>query len=49
MPLLLHFAGVCIVAVSLKVGGKNWLVPGLLAATAVHCLYNLYFIMGWLT
>jgi ABC-type Na+ efflux pump permease subunit len=49
MPLLLHFAGVCIVAVSLKIGGKNWLVPGLLAATAVHCLYNLYFIMGWLT
>lgn len=49
MPLLLHFAGVCIVAVSLKLGGRNWLVPGILLATAVHCLYNLYFIMGWLT
>ena len=49
LPLLLHFAGTFIVAVSLKLGGRKWLVAGLILATAVHCLYNLYFIMGWLT
>jgi RsiW-degrading membrane proteinase PrsW (M82 family) len=49
MPLLLHFAGVLAVAVALKVWGRRGFVPGLLAATAIHCLYNLYFILGWLT
>ncbi len=49
MPLALHFAGVFIVACALKFWGRAGLVPGLLAATAVHCLYNLYFILGWLT
>ena len=49
MPLLLHFAGVLIVASCLKVGGRRWFVPGLLLAMVVHCLYNLYFIMGWLS
>ena len=49
MPLLLHFAGVVIVTSCLKVGGRRWFVPGLLLAMVVHCLYNLYFIMGWLS
>jgi ABC-type Na+ efflux pump permease subunit len=49
MPLLLHVAGVLAVAVALKVWGRRGFVPGLLAATAIHCLYNLYFILGWLT
>ena len=49
MPLALHFAGVFIVACTLKFWGRAGLAPGLLAATAVHCLYNLYFILGWLT
>jgi len=49
LPLLLHFAGTFVVACSLKFGGRRWFVPGLLAATVIHCLYNLYFIMGWLT
>jgi len=49
MPLALHFAGVFIVACALKFWGRAGLAPGLLAATAVHCLYNLYFILGWLT
>jgi len=49
LPLLLHFAGVCIVAVCLKLGGRKWLVPGIFFATVIHCLYNLYFILGWLT
>jgi RsiW-degrading membrane proteinase PrsW (M82 family) len=49
MPLLLHFAGVLIVTSCLKVGGRRWFVPGLLLAMVVHCLYNLYFIMGWLS
>jgi len=48
MPLLLHFACILIVASSLKVWGRKALVPGLLAATALHCCYNLYLILGWL-
>jgi len=49
MPLLLHFAGVLIVASCLKLGGRGWFAPGLLLAMVVHCLYNLYFILGWLS
>jgi RsiW-degrading membrane proteinase PrsW (M82 family) len=49
LPLLLHFTGTFVVACSLKFGGRKWFVPGLFAATVIHCLYNLYFIMGWLT
>ena len=48
LPLLLHFVGVLIVASCLKVWGKRGFVPGLLIAMIVHCLYNLYFILGWL-
>jgi ABC-type Na+ efflux pump permease subunit len=49
MPLLLHFTGVLIVAASLKLGGRGWFVPGLAVAMVVHALYNLYFILGWLS
>ncbi len=28
MPLLLHFAGVLIVTVALKLGGRGWFIPG---------------------
>jgi ABC-type Na+ efflux pump permease subunit len=49
MPLLLHFSGVLIVASFLKLGGRGWFAPGLAMAMLVHCLYNLYFIMGWLS
>jgi hypothetical protein len=49
MPLLLHFTGVLVVACSLKFWGRRGLFPGLLAATAIHCLYNAYLILGWLT
>jgi RsiW-degrading membrane proteinase PrsW (M82 family) len=48
LPLLLHFAGILIVACALKFGGRKWFIPGILAATLLHCLYNLYFILGWL-
>ena len=48
MPLLLHFAGILIVACSLKWGGRRWFAPGLGIAMVVHCLYNLYFILGWI-
>jgi ABC-type Na+ efflux pump permease subunit len=48
LPLLLHFAGVFVVASSLKLGGKRWFAFGIVAATVIHCLYNLYFILGWL-
>jgi ABC-type Na+ efflux pump permease subunit len=49
MPLLLHFVCVLIVACCLKFGGRGWFIPGLAIAMVVHCLYNLYFILGWLT
>jgi len=46
MPLLLHFAGVFVVTLALSRGGRRWYLPGILAATAVHSLYNLFFILG---
>jgi len=49
LPLLLHFVCVLIVAACLKYGGRSWFVPGLAIAMVVHCLYNLYFILGWLS
>ncbi|MGA2104936.1 MAG: ABC transporter permease [Methanoregula sp.] len=48
LPLLLHFACVLIVASSLKALGKKGLWPGLIAATVLHCCYNLYFVLGWI-
>jgi ABC-type Na+ efflux pump permease subunit len=48
LPFLLHFACVIIVACCLKIRGKKGFVPGLVIAMVVHCLYNLYFIRGWL-
>jgi len=48
LPFLLHFACVTIVACCLKIWGKKGFVPGLAIAMVVHCLYNLYFILGWL-
>ena len=49
MPLLLHFTGVLIVTACLKLGGRGWFAPGLALAMVVHSLYNLYFILGWLS
>jgi ABC-type Na+ efflux pump permease subunit len=46
MPLLLHFTGVLIVMLTVRTGGRRWYFPGVLAATVVHSLYNLYFILG---
>jgi ABC-type Na+ efflux pump permease subunit len=48
LPLLLHFVCVLIVASSLKIWGRKGFVPGLAVAMVVHCLYNLYFILGWI-
>ncbi|MDD1695346.1 MAG: ABC transporter permease [Methanoregula sp.] len=48
LPFLLHFGCVTIVACCLKFWGKKGFVPGLIIAMIVHCLYNLYFILGWL-
>jgi ABC-type Na+ efflux pump permease subunit len=49
MPLLLHFGCVLIIAASIKKGGKTGYVLGLLAAVALHCVYNMYIILGWLS
>ncbi|OPY37059.1 MAG: ABC-2 family transporter protein [Methanoregula sp. PtaU1.Bin051] len=48
MPLLLHFGATVVFTITLKAGRVRWRIAGLLFATLVHCLYNLYFIMGWL-
>jgi ABC-type Na+ efflux pump permease subunit len=48
LPLLLHFVCVLIVAFSLKIWGKKGYLPGIAIAVVVHCLYNLYFILGWI-
>ncbi|MDD1659768.1 MAG: PrsW family intramembrane metalloprotease [Methanomicrobiales archaeon] len=48
LPLLLHITGVLAVSLVLRAGGKRWYLPGLLAATVIHGLYNLYFILGWM-
>ncbi|NMB79501.1 MAG: ABC transporter permease [Methanomicrobiales archaeon] len=48
LPLLLHFVCVLIVAACLRYGGRGWFAPGLMLAMVVHCLYNLYFILGWI-
>ncbi|MFA5331093.1 MAG: ABC transporter permease [Methanoregula sp.] len=47
LPFLLHFLCVLIVGCSLKKWGSRGLFTGLIVATAIHCLYNLYFILGW--
>lgn len=47
VPFLLHFATVLLIGTSLKFHGPRGYIPGIIAATVVHCLYNLYFIMGW--
>jgi ABC-type Na+ efflux pump permease subunit len=48
LPLSLHFIGIFTTGAILKVGGRAWYLPGLFAATIVHSLYNLYFILGWM-
>jgi hypothetical protein len=48
LPFLLHFVCLLIVAVSLKKWGKTGAVAGLIAASILHCSYNLYFLWGWI-
>ncbi|WP_292518819.1 ABC transporter permease [Methanoculleus sp.] len=48
MPLLLHIAGVLITGGFLLFWGRRAYVPGLVAASVVHSLYNLYFLTGGL-
>jgi len=46
MPFLLHATGVAIVAAVLRAGGSRASGAGILAATAVHSVYNLVLISG---
>ncbi len=46
MPLLLHIAGVLITGGFLLLWGRRAYGPGLIAASVVHSLYNLHFLMG---
>ncbi len=48
-PFLLHFTGVLCVAGLVRHKGAKGYIPGILIATLVHCLYNGYFILGWLS
>jgi hypothetical protein len=47
LPLLLHFAGVLIVAMCLKLGGRRWFVPGLLIAMCIVCITSISSWGGW--
>ncbi|MDG6257508.1 MAG: PrsW family intramembrane metalloprotease [Methanomicrobiaceae archaeon] len=46
-PLSLHFIGVFITGSAVMAGGRRALLPGILAASLVHSLYNLGIILGW--
>ncbi len=46
MPFLLHFTGVLVVSSALKIGGRRAYGIGLVAASVVHGLYNLYVVSG---
>ncbi|BBL67339.1 PrsW family intramembrane metalloprotease [Methanoculleus chikugoensis] len=46
MPLLLHIAGVLITGGFLLLWGRRAYLSGLVVASVVHSLYNLYFLMG---
>ncbi len=46
MPLLLHITGVLITGGFLLLWGRHAYGPGLVAASVVHSLYNLHFLMG---
>jgi ABC-type Na+ efflux pump permease subunit len=48
LPLLLHFGCVVIVACCLKIWGRKGYIPGIVIAMVIHCLYNLYIILGWI-
>lgn len=48
LPFLIHFICLLIVAVSLKKWGRKGAIAGLIAASVLHCSYNLYFIWGWI-
>jgi ABC-type Na+ efflux pump permease subunit len=49
LPFLLHFTGVFVTGAFVKWQGLRGYVPGIIIAALVHCLYNAYFILGWLT
>jgi ABC-type Na+ efflux pump permease subunit len=48
MPLLLHTVCVFVTGAFMQAGGKRWYLIGLFAATVIHSMYNLYFILGWM-
>ncbi|KQC04824.1 MAG: ABC transporter [Methanoculleus sp. SDB] len=48
IPLTLHFIGILTTAAVLRTWGRRAYLPGLCAATVVHTLYNLSFILGWI-
>ena len=47
MPLLLHFTTVLCTGFSVKIGGKRMFPVGILLATLLHTIYNLYLLRGW--
>lgn len=48
MPFILHFCTGLIIGVSLKTGGRRLLPVGIIAATLLHTVYNLYLLKGWI-
>jgi ABC-type Na+ efflux pump permease subunit len=48
MPFLLHMAGVFITGAVVLIGGRKVMSIGLLCATGIHLVYNLYMLRGWI-
>lgn len=48
MPFLLHAGTVFCTGAALKIGGKRALPTGIIIATVVHLIYNLYMLRGWI-
>lgn len=49
VPFAIHAAGILITSIALKLKGSAGYLPGLAAATIVHCSANIYLLWGWLT
>lgn len=48
IPFLLHAGTTLSLGVVLKTGGMRFLPAGIMIATVIHCLYNLYLLQGWI-
>ncbi|MDD1724842.1 MAG: PrsW family intramembrane metalloprotease [Methanospirillum sp.] len=48
IPFLLHAGTTLCSGIALKIGGRRFLPVGIMIATVIHCLYNMYLLQGWI-